>query len=410
MTLMLFWIVSVAITLAVAGLLVGALRAARLRDVSTANSDIAVYKDQLSEVERDLARGILTDAEADAVRVEVARRLLDADTRDGENVPDQKGQSGTGIAIVGLVVVAGGLGLYTWLGAPGYGDMPMQARIAALEEARAERPGQTVAEAEVADDLPRLEAPDPDFLTLMDQLRTAVAERPGDIQGLTFLAQYEARLGNYAAARLAQEQLVAAKGDAATDTDRLTLIDVMVFAAGGYVSPEAEAVVRDVLTMSPTNGAARYYLGLVEAQAGRADRAFPIWAQLLEDSPPSAPWVPVVRAEIFDVAFAAGVTNYELPATSALPALSDADIAAADDMTPQERAEMIQGMVGRLADRLAIEGGPPEDWARLISTLGVLGDTNRARAIAFESETVFAGNTDALALIANARQQAGINE
>lgn len=407
---MLFWIVSVAITLAVSGLLIGALRAARLRDVTAANSDIAVYKDQLAEVERDLARGIVTESEADAVRLEVSRRLLDADTRDVDDKADQKGQSGIGIAIVALCVVAGGLGTYAWLGAPGYGDMPMKTRLASLEQARAERPGQAAAEAEVRDDLPRPEAPDPEFLTLMEQLRAAVAERPGDIQGLTFLAQYEARIGNYAASRIAQEQLIAAKGEAATDTDRLTLVDIMVFAAGGYVSPEAEAVVREVLRQSPENGAARYYLGLGEAQAGRADRAFAIWAQLLEDSPPSAPWVPVVRAEIFEVAFAAGVTNYELPATSSLPALSDDDIAAANDMTPQERAEMIQGMVGRLADRLAIEGGPPEDWARLISTLGVLGDQNRARAIAAEAETVFAGNEGALALIANARARAGIGE
>jgi cytochrome c-type biogenesis protein CcmH len=340
----------------------------------------------------------------------VSRRLLDADTRNVDDKADQKGQSGIGIAIVALCVVAGGLGTYAWLGAPGYGDMPMKTRLAALEQARAERPGQAAAEAEVRDDLPRPEAPDPEFLTLMEQLRAAVAERPKDVQGLTFLAQYEARIGNYSAARIAQEQLISAKGDAATDTDRLTLVDIMVFAAGGYVSPEAENVVRSVLSVSPENGAARYYLGLTEAQAGRADRAFAVWAQLLEDSPPSAPWVPVVRAEIFDVAFAAGVTNYELPATSSLPALSDDDIAAANDMTPQERAEMIQGMVGRLADRLAIEGGPPEDWARLISTLGVLGDQNRARAIAAEAATVFAGNDGALALIANARMRAGISE
>lgn len=407
---MVFWIISAAIALAVAALLIGALRAARLRDVSAANSDIAVYKDQLAEVDRDLARGIVTESEADAVRIEVSRRLLEADTRNTEDQADQKGQSGLGIAIVVLTVLAGGLGTYAWLGAPGYGDLPMKSRLAAIEAARAERPGQAAAEAEVRDQLPQPEAPDADFLNLMEQLRAAVAERPNDIQGLTFLAQYEARIGNYSAARAAQEQLVAAKGNDATATDRLTLIDIMVFATGGYVSPEAEAVVRDILASSPENGAARYYYGLLEAQAGRADRAFAVWARLLEDSPPSAPWVPVVRAEIQDVAFAAGITNYELPPTSTLPALSDSDIAAADDMTPQERAEMIQGMVGRLADRLAIEGGPPEDWARLISTLGVLGDTTRARAIAAEAQTVFADNAAALSLIENARQQAGIGE
>jgi len=396
--------------LVVAGLLIGALRAARLRDVTTANSDIAVYKDQLSEVERDLARGILTEADAEAVRVEVSRRLLEADNRSSDREFDQKGQSGVGIVIVALVVVGGGLGTYAWLGAPGYGDMPMQTRLATLEAARATRPGQGAAEAEVRDQLPRPEAPDPAFLTLMEQLRSAVAERPNDIQGLTFLAQYEARVGNFAEARAAQEQLVAVKSDTATIADRLTLIDIMVFSTGGYVSPEAEAVLRNVLGEAPESGAARYYLGLVEAQAGRADRAFPIWAQLLEDSPPSAPWVPVVRAEILDVAFAAGVMNYKIPVIPGQPALSQKDINAANDMTPQERAEMIQSMVGRLSDRLATEGGPPEDWARLISTLGVLGDSGRARDIAEEASTVFAGNTAALELITRARVQAGIDQ
>ncbi|NNL19358.1 MAG: c-type cytochrome biogenesis protein CcmI [Boseongicola sp.] len=407
---MMFWIVSVAIALAVAGLLIGALRAARLREVTIANSDIAVYKDQLAEVDRDLARGIVTEAEAEAVRLEVSRRLLEADTRNIEENADQKGQSGIGIVIVVAVVFAGGLGTYALLGAPGYGDLPMKARLAALETARAERPRQVAAEAEVSGQLPRPAAPDAQFLELMERLRAAVAERPSDIQGLTFLAQNEARLGNYSASRAAQEQLIAAKGTDATTLDRMTLVDIMVFATGGYVSPEAEAQLRAVLDEDSNNGAARYYYGLLEAQAGRADRAFAIWARLLENSPPSAPWVPVVRAEIMDVAFAAGITNYQLPPVSALPALSDDDIEAANDMTPQERAEMIQGMVGRLADRLAIEGGPPEDWARLISTLGVLGDTNRARAIAAEAETVFASNASALALIANARQQAGIAE
>ncbi len=405
---MTFWIISSGIAIIVAALLIGALKAARLRDVSTAHSDIAVYKDQLSEVDRDLARGILTEAEAVAVRVEVSRRLLEADKRDtGEDIVTNP-QTGSGVAIVALVVVAGGLGVYAWLGAPSYGDLPMGARLEALEVARADRPGQVVAEAEVRDVLPVPPPADDAFLALMVQLRVAVAERPNDIQGLGFLAQYEARIGRYGEARAAQEQLVAVKGDDATTADRLTLVDIMVFAAGGYVSPEAERVVREVLAAEPKNGAARYYFGLAEAQAGRADRAFAIWAQLLDDSPASAPWVPVVRAEILDVAFAAGVSNYKLPVILSQPGPSQDDIDAASSMTPQERAEMVQGMVGRLADRLAFEGGPPEDWARLISTLGVLGDLPRANAIATEAETVFAGNAAALDLITQARIQAGI--
>ena len=407
---MIFWVISGAIAVAVAALLVGAMRAARLADMTATKSDIAVYRDQLAEVNRDLARGVLTEAEAEAVRVEVSRRLLEADKRGDEVTAEKQGHSGVGIALIAAFVLAGTFAMYLNLGAPGYGDLPMQARLAALEDARADRPGQAQAEEAARDSLPPAPPAEPELLQLMEQLRAAIQSNPNDVQGLTFLAQYEARLGNLSAAREAQARLIDAKGADATPTDQMTLVDIMVFGAGGYVSPEAEAVVLRVLNSEPTNGAARYYLGLVEAQTGRADRAFQVWSQLLEQSPPNAPWVPVIRAEIRQVALAAGVTNYELPPISGLPALTQDQIDAAEEMSPLERAEMIQGMVGRLADRLAIEGGPPEDWARLISTLGVLGDQARADTISREALQVFAGNASAISLIEDARARAGLTE
>ena len=59
-------------------------------------------------------------------------------------------------------------------------------------------------------------------------------------------------------------------------------------------------------------------------------------------------------------------------------------------------------MVAGLADRLANEGGPPQDWARLIRSLMVLGEEDRARAIYAEALQVFAEVPDALALIEEA--------
>jgi cytochrome c-type biogenesis protein CcmH len=81
---------------------------------------------------------------------------------------------------------------------------------------------------------------------------------------------------------------------------------------------------------------------------------------------------------------------------------SAADIAAASEMSAEDRAEMIRGMVNGLSDRLATDGGPPPDWARLITALGVLGETDRARAIAAEAREVFADDAGALAVIADA--------
>ena len=402
---MLFWIVVGAITVAVTAILGGAIRSVRgERGLSPQASDMAVYRDQLTEVDRDLARGVLTEAEAEAVRVEVSRRLLEADRRGADAAPvataDRAGFLG-GALVFGIVLV-GGLALYSGLGAPGYGDRPLAQRLAEAEAARGLRPTQAEAEAAATGLLPPPREATPEFDELMQRLRAAVAERPDDREGLTLLAQNEARLGNFTAARAAQQALVESFGGDAPVDMQIALLDIMVFSAAGTVSRDAEAVLRAIEARAPGRGEVLYYRGLVEAQSGRADRAFPIWRALYEQSPPDAPWMPVLESEIRAVAAEAGV-DYVPPERRGPSA---ADIAAAEDMSDDDRTEMIRGMVSGLADRLATEGGPPDDWARLIRALGVLGQAERAARIAEEAETAFEGNDDAIRVIRSASQDA----
>ncbi len=409
---MVFWIVASGLAAAVAALMLLALRRGG-EEASAADMDVQVYKDQLREVERDVARGVLTEAEAETIRVEVSRRLLEADrlaaAADGRRAAPGAA-TGAMAALTAAAVVGGSLALYQWLGAPGYPDLPLATRIAMAEAARANRPGQEDAEAEAA----AARGPAPveataEYLALMEQLRTAVGERPDDVQGHRLLARNEAALGNFAAAREAQARVVALLGEAATAADEADLADVMVMAAGGYVSPEAEAVLARVLERDPGNGAALYYTGLLMAQTGRGDLAFQLWDGLLRRSAPTDPWVPAIRAQIRDLAQVAGVMNYVPPAMAGAPGPTQEQVEAAEEMTPEARMEMIRGMVQGLSDRLASDGGPPEDWARLIGALGVLGETERAAAIADEAEQVFAGNDAALSMIAEARMRAGLN-
>jgi cytochrome c-type biogenesis protein CcmH len=227
------------------------------------------------------------------------------------------------------------------------------------------------------------------------------------------LARNEATLGNFVAARQAQARVLALKGETATAADYADHADLLVLAAGGYVSPEAEVVLSEALTRDRTNGTARYYSGLLLVQTGRPDLGFRIWRALLEQSAPGDPWIDPIRAQIEDLAVIAGETNFTLPPLGAPPAAplrgpTAGDVAAAADMTPEERDQMIRGMVAGLSDRLATEGGPPEEWARLIGALGVLGEVDQARAIADEAETVFADDPLALAQITEARARAGL--
>ncbi len=178
----------------------------------------------------------------------------------------------------------------------------------------------------------------------------------------------------------------------------------MIAAAGGIVSPEADRVLETILRLDPAHGSARFFLGVMFDQTGRPDLTFHLWRQLLEESAPDDPWVPDLRAHLETLAAIAGV-RYELPPL--LPAEArrgptPEQIAEAASLPLEERRAMIEEMVEGLAARLAAQGGPAHDWARLIRSLAVLGQTERARAIQAEARTIFATDPDARRLIEQA--------
>jgi cytochrome c-type biogenesis protein CcmH len=400
-----FWIATAAFSVLVVLVLMMAILRPRKAAVPAAAYDLQVYRDQLREVEKDVARGVLTEEEAVRARTEVSRRLLDADRALQHAKSAQMKTSGYDMALLGAglaATVAGAFALYLQIGAPGYPDQPRAARIEMVEQARAARPGQDQAEEQVPfrEGLP----PDPRREELVAQLRTVMEQRPDDPQGLSLLATNEAALGNFRAARVAQSRLIEVLGDEARGFHHIDLAEMMILAAGGYVSPEAETALTRGLEMEPRNGTARYYAGLMFAQQGRPDLAFPIWRNLLAESTADAPWVEPIRLQIEEVAYLAGVptTLADLPQPSAPRGPTAEDIAAAQDMAPEDQQAMIESMVAGLAGRLAAEGGPPEDWARLIGAQIVLGRTEDAQAIYEEGRSVFAGNAEALKLLDDA--------
>ena len=413
---MMFWAVTALMCLVVLATVVVVLLRARLAVAPAAAFDLQVYRDQLKEVDRDVARGVVAEDEAERLRVEISRRILDADkAAQGETVEGRVAPKAASYAAVGfaaLVVIGGAFGLYDRIGAPGYPDLPLAERMAMAEQAREQRPSQAVAEAEetLRNPPPAEDTFEEDYLALVTQLRTVVAERPNDLRGHTLLARQEAGMGNYTAAWQAQARVVQIKGEDVRARDYTDLADMMVLAAGGYVSPEAEAVLSRALDLDPSDGVARYYSGLMFAQTGRPDLAFRIWEQLLAESQPSDPWQDPIRDQIEVAAMQAGV-DYVLPARDAAPTRgpSAGDIEAAEDLSPAERMQMIEGMVGGLAARLAEEGGPPADWARLIRAYGVLGQFDAARAVWAEAQRVFPDDINRVTILQAARD-AGIEQ
>ncbi len=280
--------------------------------------------------------------------------------------------------------------------------------MAAADAAMAARPSQAAAVAGV-EPLPPPQV-DPEFAALMDKLRAAIDPATAtDPRGLDLLARNEAALGNLAAAEAAQRRLIAVKGDQASADDLATLAEIMIRAAGGYISPEAEVELIRALEIDPKNGIARYFSGLMFAQGGRYDRAFALWEPLLRDSPPEAPWMVPLRDQIETVAARAGV-NFTLPGAESAPGPTAGDMAAAAEMTPEERQAMIEGMVGQLQERLATEGGSAEEWARLITSLAALGRPDEARAAYAEAQRQFEGMTVELQGLREAAVTAGVAE
>ncbi|MBB3995332.1 cytochrome c-type biogenesis protein CcmH [Sulfitobacter undariae] len=404
-----FWIVAVVISLTVAAILIRAVvRGNSLEAESRAASDVAVYRAQLAEVDRDVARGVIDKADAERVHAEVARRLIAADTaQSAENPKSNKAPTAVAIIIIVFAVIVSGLS-YWKLGVPGFGDMALKDRIAFAEEVRKSRPNQARAEASLPTFVEPIEM-DPRYKELLTQLRGTVAQRPDDIQGHILLVQQERRIGNYLAAKDAQIRLINLKGDPVSGQDLADLGELQVMAAGGYVSPEAETSLRGALNLDPQNGAARYYLGLMLVQTGRPDQAFRIWDSLLRAGPEDAAWIPPILEQIEGLAQLAGV-RYSIPEIggAGMPGPTAEDVENAQSMSPAERMEMIGGMVAGLSERLATRGGPPSDWARLISSLGVLGEQQRAMAIHANAIEVFSDNKDALDLINEAGRKAGV--
>jgi cytochrome c-type biogenesis protein CcmH len=405
MQLWIFWAAVTALAAGVAYIMAQALRRA---PVVSDDSALKVYRDQLAEVDRDLARGTLPATEADRLKTEVSRRLLDADRAQKSEKPI--GGNGSALPAYALITLTSlaALAGYNWLGAPGYGDLPLTTRLANADDAYRNRPSQAQSESTAPKSVPV--TPDAAFADLMDKLRAAVTANPDDQQGLTLLAENEAKLGNYISSRTAYEHLVTLKADQSTSNDHAGLAQTMIFAAGGTVSPEAEKHLIRALELDPTNPTARYFSGLMFAEIGRPDRAFGLWEPLLREGPPDAPWITPIRSLLQQTADAAGI-KYQMPADapdSAAKGPTTDDVTAAQNLSAEDRQAMIKTMVAQLESRLTTEGGPVADWVKLITALGVLGEKTRAKTVYDQALIALKSDDAALGQIEEAASKAGV--
>jgi cytochrome c-type biogenesis protein CcmH len=324
----------------------------------TGGSEAAVYKDQLAEIDRDVAAEMIAPAEAEAARVEISRRLLAA--VDGERgLPAQSNvqlrRLAAVTALIGLPVIA--VGFYLWLGSPQLGDFPLAGRTRVAE---ASQP----------------------LENLLAQVEAHLEQNPTDGRGWNVLAPVLARLGRYDEAVRAFRNSITYNGDSAER--RSDLGEALLGAAGGVVTSDAKAEFERAIALSADDPKANYFLGLAAEQDGRNADAAAIWRAMLAKAPANAPWRPAVQAAL--------VRLGGPPA----PTLQDSAVAAAKEMNDADRGAMIRGMVDRLATRLKQNGDDVEGWLRLVRAYMVMGDRDKAASAVTDARQAVANDAERL--------------
>ena len=246
------------------------------------NADLNFYKSQLSEVEKDIAKATIAPEEAEQIKVEISRRILKNKKQSLLKFSSQSTNSRLKFTIIlGVFTIFLSLGLYSSLGNLGYLDFPQKNRIESAKLLKETRPSQQEAWDAISD-AKTINTPEGEMGEIITKLRKISQERPNDITGLRYLMRTEASLNNFENAAIAQMSLVKLLGEQVSTEDLYQLAELMVISLNGYVSPEAEALFRRVLSEDNDNGGALYYLGLMYANLDRPDLAFEIWRKLLK--------------------------------------------------------------------------------------------------------------------------------
>ena len=381
---MILWLLLAAMTAGALALLLMPLLRKGAAAESRAAYDLTVYRDQLAEIERDLERGLLGPEEAVAARTEIERRMLAAADDPGERAKDAKERGGDR-AITAAVIAAA---------------LPLGAFVLYLNLGSPELPGQPFAERQAE----RSQAvDDPAVQTRVAELAEHLRQNPEDLEAWLALAESYIALERYdSAANAYRHAILLAQG-------RPDLFSVygesLVLANDGQVTGEARTAFGQALAAAPGEPRARYYLALAEAQAGNPRAALQMWVDLAADSPPDAPWLPILDQRIGATAEELGLEAASImPTPQAGRGPSPEDMAAAEQMSPEDQADMIRSMVERLAARLEAEPDDPDGWLMLARSYQVLGEPEQARR-AFDRAAGLAANGPA-ALKAHI-QQAG---
>ena len=331
------------------------------RGIDTADRDESLH-DQIDQLmlartafDKDHQSGRLSDSDYAATCLDIDRRLLSLGHQLAKGaVSEQKDQTFTWLA-VGLAITLpfGAALIYADLGRPDLADNPLSKRAA-----------------EISSHSETINVTKENLAQNLTLAQAATVATPDRIESWLKLAEAAAAVNDSAteirALRMAQQLTN-------DDPGVLSLLaEALSRAADGQVTIPARDLIDKALATDSNEPRALFLWGLAAFQDGDYQAAITRWQTLLSISNPDAPWLPIVRENIKQAAEAGGI--------ALRPAIGpDEDsIAAAADMSADDRNAMILSMVARLRDRLNTTPEDTEGWLQLVRAYDVLGDVDAA--------------------------------
>ena len=292
-----FWLIG---ALLAAGVLAWVLRPLLSRraaaPLSSQAANVSLYRDQLRELDTDLAAGTLAQADYDRSRAELEARLLE-DVR----VPDPAARRPAGrraAFALGAAIPVMALGVYLLVGNPG-----------ALE-----------GESEHAATLAQLD-------TLVGRLAARLRENPDDADGWKLLGRSYSALGRF---DLAADAYAKAAVRAPRDAQLLVdFADALAMARGQRLEGEPEKLIRRALEIEPNNLKGLALAGTVAFERKDYAQAAAYWQRMLPLVPADSEDARAIQQNVSEARQLAGDTKALQGTVSLAPQLKGK--AAADD-------------------------------------------------------------------------------
>ena len=390
-----FALALLALTFVVLGVLLSPLFRQTTEGAHRIAYDMVVYRDQLAELDKDIARGVLTPEQAEAARAEIYRRMLaaeDAEEALAASAPQAGGRT-RGKMVLGFVLfliipLSAGF-LYTSLGSP-------------------ELPGKPYAERKNSEEFA--------LATEAEKWEAQLAIKP-NAEGFKSLADTYFALRRYQEAVTAYQKVI--EMNAGTSTIWSEFGEAIALAHDDMVVPKAHAAFVKALQLDPQDARARFYLGLAETQIHEYRRAVAIWQDLEKDSAPDAAWLPMLKEHIASFAKEGGFDPATVPpapaslasphdaaakmpqpqgamlgkkphasAPEASPSSTADQASAIMAMKPEDQSAFIRQMVDRLAAKMKANPNDLEGWQRLATAYRVLGETDKAKEAERKAEAL----------------------